>query len=99
MTPRSIETPVGGSGHHLTHVSHLTKSSSAYPDTGFSSSSHQIRDPYASRLPPNLRTSSNNTKSDGDELNLQIQAEHHHTHSPKPNQAQSQPLPHHHDVS
>ena len=95
MTPRSIETPVGGGGHHLTQVSHLTKSSSAYPETGFSSSSHQIRDPYASRLPPTLRASSKSTKSDGDELNLHTQAEHQlHTH--KPHQAQTQNPRHHH---
>ena len=95
LTPRSIETPVGGSGHHLTQVSHLTKSSSAYPETGFSSSTHQIRDPYASRLPPNLRASNKSTKSDGDEQTLHTQAEHqHHTH--KSHQAQSQNLHHHH---
>ena len=73
LTPRSIETPVGG-GHHLSHVGHLTKSSSAYPETGFSSSSHQIRDPY--RVPQNLRLSNKSTKSDGDEQNLHTQKHH-----------------------
>ena len=90
LTPRSIETPVGG-GHHLSHVGHLTKSSSAYPETGFASCSHQIRDPYASRVPPNLRFSNKSTKSDGDEQNLHTQKQHSSdTHFHKSQIAQTQ---------
>ena len=90
LTPRSIETPVGG-GHHLSHVGHLTKSSSAYPETGFASSSHQIRDPYASRVPPILRESGKSTKSDGDERKLYTQKhQDHYTQSQKLQQAQNQ---------
>ena len=95
VTPKSIETPVGG-GHHLSHVGHLTKSSSAYPETGFS---HQIRDPYASRVPFNLRASSKSTKSDGDDQNRQNQAQHTHpytnSHKAQPAQNQSTHLHHH----
>ena len=80
MTPRSIETPVGG-GQHLSHVGHLTKSTSAYPETGFSSGAQQIRDPYA--VPSNIRFSSKSTKSDGDrQSSMSSQAQktfnHHH---------------------
>ena len=94
LTPRSIETPIGG-GHHLSHVSHLTKSSSAYPETGFTSSSHQIRDPYATKVPPNLRLSNKSTKSDGDETNLHTQKQHSRdTHVHKSQIAQNQSTSH-----
>ena len=84
MTPRSIETPVGG-GQHLSHVGHLTKSTSAYPETGFSSGAQQIRDPYA--VPSNIRFSSKSTKSDGDrqpsmpsQAPITLHHNHHHHH-------------------
>ena len=95
LTPRSIETPIGG-GHHLSHVGHLTKSSSAYPETGFTSSSHQIRDPYATRVPTNLRLSNKSTKSDGDEHILHTHKQHSRdTHLNKSQKAQNQTMSQH----
>ena len=97
MTPRSLETPVCGSGHHISQSSHFSKATSSSHTTGFSSSTHQIRDPYASRVPSALRASNKSTKSEGAEQSLRApcQAEPPTSHKHHQPQHREHPLQHH----